>query len=654
MRAESTDGSSPGLLHPYVVGAAALAALGVWLTLPAWGHAPPAGDDIAAHIVRADHAFDNIFSRGRLDGWFSELMTGYQEFLFYGPGFTWLVGLLRALTLGFLSTTGAVKVAGAAGFVATAPAVTFLARGLGLRKSTAVAAGLLALAVNSPFGPGLHSVYVVGLLPHQIAAALFGVAVGASAWTVRSPSRKWPLLAGGAFAVLAVTHVITAGIAAVFVALIVTAQLASGEATAGWWRRLAAGALVAAGLAAFWALPFLAHQDLQGPITAWRTPTLLERVRDIVTGDLLFPPLLGLLVPVAIVATIGLAARFYALLSLLPIVYLAGAHAIFSAASAHAVAIQLPNRGVGYAGYFALLPVAIALDVGVSRAGERLRPLASKGVPAVAVVVAAGGAVGFTWPARDAVAERDKPRDAFAAAATAVRREVTPSGRFAVERDFPREISIAGFSHPDLWLAEMSGRRSLNIFNPESSYARAAFASEEIGRQPVAVLTPKLLRAGVSHVVTIRPATEHALERAGYRRVWRRGDFALFETPLAGRVGPFYATGIDGNVTLAMPEHVAAGVTLSSAGRVTAAISWSPKWHVFVDGDQVPARPSDDEGLLEFRLPAGRSEVELQFRRDRWDWIGGAVTALTLAGLLAYCLPSSISSLMSRRRSRTA
>src|SRR5688572_6936092 len=55
-------------------GPAAAVALALWLTAPAWGAAPPAGDDVMAHLVRSEFGLDEILASGHLDGWFPRFM----------------------------------------------------------------------------------------------------------------------------------------------------------------------------------------------------------------------------------------------------------------------------------------------------------------------------------------------------------------------------------------------------------------------------------------------------------------------------------------------------------------------------------------------------------------------------------------------------
>ena len=615
---------------------------------------------MAAHVVRADFAFEHIFGRGHLDGWFPQFMVGHQEFLFYGPGYTWVLGLVRLLSFGTVSTVGAVKIVGIAGLAAIAPAVMFLARSFCVRAPAAVGAGLLALAVNSPFGVGIRSTYVIGLLPNQIAAVLFCIAIGAAARAARQTGWRWVMVTAAAFSFLAVTHVITAGIAAAFLGLVVMAQVLGRDTSPAWWTRLAAAGALAVGLAAFWTVPFLAHRDLRGPVTGWSTPPFLDRAGQVVSGEILFPAGLSLLAGLGLVATVWFAPRRHAVLAVIPPVYLSVAHALLAAVPGHAILIQLPNRGLGYAGLFALVPIGITLDLGLEWLRHHVKFLArSKRFVTIGLVGAAGLAtLAFAAPGRHVVGERGDPDGTFATVAAELRRRVPDGSRFVTERDYPSEVRLAGFTHPDLWLAQISGRATLNNFNPESSASPAGFVSEQLRRPSPADLAESLTRYGVSHVVTVRPKTTQDLTaEESFQLVWKRGNYAIVALRSSNRVGPLHAGGLDGSLNVVEPEYIAATVRVPTRARVTAALSWSPKWEVRVDGKAVATRPAADR-VVTFVVPGGTSDVELRFRRDRWDLIGGAVTVAT--GLLVAYLSLSLSlsesksSLMSRRRSRTA
>src|SRR5688572_6979704 len=109
--------------------------LGAWTLRRLWGDRPPAGLDITGHLARLRVGVRDVVSTGHLDGWYAGAMLGYQAFLLYGPGLTIMVALLRLLTLGTLSDTGALKVLAVLAYLAVPPAMAYLARGLGLRRA---------------------------------------------------------------------------------------------------------------------------------------------------------------------------------------------------------------------------------------------------------------------------------------------------------------------------------------------------------------------------------------------------------------------------------------------------------------------------------------------------------------------------------------
>jgi len=144
----------------------------------AWGARAASGDDVMAHLIRTRFGIDQLLLHGHLDGWMPTFAVGYQEFLFNGPGFTWMAGAVRLLTCGQLSNAGAVKVLTVASVAAMPPAVAYLARSFGLSARAAGVAAMLSLLVNSPYGVGLSSVFQTGLVPDQVGAVLSCVVLG--------------------------------------------------------------------------------------------------------------------------------------------------------------------------------------------------------------------------------------------------------------------------------------------------------------------------------------------------------------------------------------------------------------------------------------------------------------------------------------------
>lgn len=341
-------------------GLAVSIALSVWLTWGIWGPGMPAGDDTAAHVVRADVAMEHFFGAGRLDGWQARFGLGYQQFLFIGPGFSILVGLIQLLSFGSLSPLDATKAATVVSFALVPLSLAFVAWAFGLGRRVAGVAAVLGVAVSSVYGgAGLNAIFGSGLLPNHLGSALLLVAFGGVVLVARRPSVRRIVFTAAAAAALVATHPIAAIIlgflsAALVVAAGVEWMTRHGGAVADqvrpWvdrvapapgaarpappaptrigppgasagpvhdegapprpgrsWRRIAAGPLrhlgalaaagaLAIGMAGFVLVPLAAHGDLRGENSAWPDVPLWSRLVGIWRGEFLYRPAVLLLV----------------------------------------------------------------------------------------------------------------------------------------------------------------------------------------------------------------------------------------------------------------------------------------------------------------------------------------------------------------------
>lgn len=472
------------------------AAAALWLVRGLWGPEPPGGLDTLAHVVRTDFGLREVFGRFHIDGWAPAPGVGSEIFLFYGPGLAMLVGAVRVLSLGLLSTTGAFKVVLAASFAALPLSTVYLARGFGLARRAAALAGVLALGVSSLYGPGIEGVFGLGLVPHQVAApfTVFGLGAVVRLWLDPGLRRVLPL----ALSVTAVVllHPISAFILAVLggvVVVLMEAERALRDRRRAYMAvrpvppqaagrqlvlpgmeapsprqavRWGTGAVLsAAGLTAFWLVPFLAHQDLGGAASGWATPSFTFRLDEVLHGQVLFEPPVGWLVLGGMVAALLIGpGRRPAAMVLAPVAYLLVAHVVKDQYPYNGLAFQLPNRGLGYTGFLAVLPLAAALD----QVARRLRFTAW--APAT-VAVGAGFVIGV-WPMTDLVdlTRGSPPRPTMVEAARQIRRLVPEHARFAVERQgFERDAT--GVESPPFWMALASRRSTVNAFAPETSTA---------------------------------------------------------------------------------------------------------------------------------------------------------------------------------------
>jgi hypothetical protein len=607
-------------------------AVALWLTRGVWGDRPPAGDDVMGHLVRNQWGLDEVVFRGDLDGWFPRFMAGHQTFLLYGPGFSWMLAGLRVMSFGMLSTVGAFKTLTLLSILVLPAAVAFLARSFGLSWRAAWLAGILALAVNSPFGVGLKATYVIGLVPHQVAVPAFCLALGAIVRTALDDRRRWQVLAVIGVSVVVLTHPISILMLTFFTAVTVFVMSISGQLTWAALRRLILSAVLAFGVCGFWLLPYLAHRDLRGPVASWTTPPLGDRLNEISSGQILFPAPLGWLVLAGVVWIGYQSVRRKDLLlalALMPIALLVVGHGLPQWWPGE-ISLLLANRGLGYAGLIAVIPLAVFLSK-ITRK-DVLGNVALSVLVVILVVI----------PGRPDQDAKQMPEvvPAMEQAADELGRLVPAGARFAVERDFPGEIGRTGVTQPNLWLAYWSGKNELNVFNGESSAsAGVGYVPDDIGQEPPGPLADELSALGVTHVVTVSEETPATLSDSGrYSQVWASGPLAIFDVePPTGQPDAASLTSVEsGSATAELvssdPERLRIAIDASEATTATVAVAWSPGWHVSVDGEDQEILRTEEHNLIAVEVPAGSSDIALDYRSGAWDNLGLLLSILTLAG----------------------
>ena len=634
-------------------GPALAVALGLWLTSPAWGPRPPAGDDVMALIVRIEDGL-RVLGSGHLDGWSSSFLTGHPQFLHYGPGLAAAAGALQVLTLGLLSVPGTLSVLFVVSYLAVAPAVWFLGRSLGLTRLGAAIAAVLSLTVDSPYGVGLSGLYETGLVTHSLVAPFVCLAIGAAVRIVTEPKKaRWPVLLAVSLAVVIATHVIStlvlpilaAGCVATAVAVRRTAQVYARDAGVdlrgwAWVRPMAGGVLGGIGLAAFWLLPFLTHLGDRGDITTWPTPSFFGRAADVLAGRILFPHAwLAWLVLAGWVWVILVGRRRRPLLLSTPAAatgVLLFAHALHSWFPSNEVGLQLANRGLGYAGLLAVVPLAAMI------ADLAVRPALGLAV-AAAVLIAASGAL------RDIPGQQGAAHPAMAQTAATLRELVPNGARFATDRDFPDEVARLGVRHPDFWLAERSGRNTLNTFGVELSASPEARFLTEFLKTPhelVDTSAGAFARHGVTHIVTLVPATTaRLLEAGGFKPVAAHGPLTVLEVVVEdGQPSPASLVTVDhGSATASLTswrdggEDATFRVDSSQLTTASLAVGWARAWRVTIDDQRIPVLRRPD-GLVGVTLPGGPHELVLRFHRpdQRAAAAGPLISLATLAAGLGW------------------
>jgi hypothetical protein len=667
------------------VGMLIAAMTALWLTAGVWGGRLPTGDDTIAHVIRTKFAIENLISEGRTDGWAPSFLLGYETFLFSGPAFAWAVALVRVLSFGLLSVAGAFKVVFVGSFVALPLTVAFLARSFGLERRTAGVAAILTLVVNSPYGGvGLSGLFGIGLATHQFGAIFFFLALGSAVRLLRHPSARWTVLTAGSVAILLTAHGLSVFIFVVLLGVILVAMVIAprperedldlvaivrrevahrlGELGIGGTEEASAddepaktppsdapslsavlhltlAMALAGGLAAFVVLPLLVHRELQVSFSSWGTPTLSQRITDIWHGLILFRPGVASLVLAGFVFGLWRAyqgRRLAFLLIAVPPVFLVIAHVSFSLWPTNVIPTQLTTRALGYIGVLAILPLASLIGWIGGRFGRFGGPVAF-GLALAVVIVPLG-------TDRQAAGQIDAPVPSLAEAARQLASRVPDGARFVTERDISDERATTNLGAPHFWLAWASGRATLNSYNLESSTTPgAAQEADSVGQRPPEVVADGLSRLGVTHLVTLSDdAANRFTSSERFSEVWRSSPVAIFGvSPRSGQPDP--ATLVTANAPIqaemlrAEPEQLVIQVNPSSSVQATVAIGWSPKWHAQLDGEPVALGRASD-GLLQLDLPAGVSQLVIEFRPDAWDRLGLGISLITVTLLCGWYL----------------
>lgn len=685
------------------------------MTWGIWGPGLPGGEDTSAHVVRTDYALSQIFANAQIDGWQTSFGLGYQEFLFAGPGFSLAVALVKVLSLGLLSTLDAFKATIVLSFILLPLAVAFMTWAFGLGTRAAGVAAPLTWVVSSGFGgAGLKGVFESGLVPNQLASVFFCLAIGGVALILRGPSTRRVVFTAVAMTLTVITHPIAAYVLAFFIFCILA--IAGTEWLRHNWSRvtdamdrtvdepdlpvdddvdttgsdpddvavvraeselvvalreprrrlfaLAATAVLTFGLSAFLFVPILAHPELKGENSDWGDLPLTHYLNLMWKGEYVFRPGIAVLIVVGwgyLLWRAWRGQRLAATIVLTPILFLIIGRVFINFVPDNIVAIQMTNRGIAYVALIGLLPLAALLASPFRPATATLALLGFRGGGGdgerianafLPVFVALLLVVLPPRLGRDQV-KNIVPTPTFAALATTLHDIVPPGSRFATQREPARERATTGMPHPDLWLAAVTERDTLNIFNLTSSTVFGpVYEGENLATRPAEQEADVLARLGISHVVLINTDVVPAmLTSPRFHVQWQVGKMAILE--VKGPPGqPEPSALITGNAPLRAttrwegPEHVRIQTDAAQPTAASIAIAWSPKWQITIDGQPVPTLHTADN-LLQVSVPAGQHEIALDYGPDRADLIGRTLTVVATGVAIALLV-------LDRRRRRPA
>lgn len=619
------------------------AILGLWHAKAVFGALLPSGSDMPYHFARVTFGASSILSRFRLDGWMPNFGQGSQAYLLYGSGTTMHFALLRILSLGLLSNVAVFQMLVAASLVLPGFALTFAGRQAGFSNVAANIAGLLSLAVGVTGGIGYIGLYSTGLLPHQIAATWWLLALGLLCRLMREPRAKDAVLFAGTAAVLAFVHPTSLWILALTAACLLCANACSARIHPGFGMWLVCSAGFWLIFAAGWWLPLFSENEPRQGLATWGVQPIRKQLGEIINGRQGFQPLFAGVTILCFALLLGAGARSikYRPLLALPLSGFAAfvlTHFLY-AKKPGLVTLLLPVRSVGNIALLFLLPIGWALH-------QLSSQLTLKRSAMIACLLALPGLVGPYQQTQSNIMKVNAlrlPDPRLVQTAASLHQLVPTHARWAMIVDWPDEKQY-GVDLPQFWLASQSGRLSLNGFGGDSVMAWNVWQPDAFLTLPENDLAALLRRAGVTHVLAPGEKSTAKLTAVPnlFQRVDAPGALALFavrsaDNKTVGSTQLIETTDPSLRLKSFSNEHFVwetkAQAPPSSA---VLAIGYTPKWKAHWNGQAI--KTVSDAGQIRLELPAGPGKLDLRYQIPTKDRFAGLLSIFSAFGFGAFAI----------------
>jgi hypothetical protein len=261
--------------------------------------------DDPAHLVRAEHFYNSInLEMLGIFGWYHGWYLGVATFMFYPPGFFMVTAALEAATFGMIGMELIIKVVLALTFAAFPIVLYRLSKSLGFSENASVMAAVLSLGFSAAWGIGLAGIYTIGLYTNVFSLIPFALFWAAFHRTLLKNGN--PAIAGLLLGFTIITSIIAAAFSFMLVAIyaLVSILYRKRGMLAKFSVILAIGLLSSL----FWTYPFLASRDLYGPETGFNPFGLVELVKQLFSGGIIYNPVVSFFLALGILSA---AVSFY-------------------------------------------------------------------------------------------------------------------------------------------------------------------------------------------------------------------------------------------------------------------------------------------------------------------------------------------------------
>jgi hypothetical protein len=607
-------------------------ALAFWFSDIAYSH------DHAEHCFKAFHFWHEMLGRGRLKGWSHFLAFGYPagELTPFGPEL-W-VALFRAATLGLLSWTHTYALAFASVVVFAVAAVYRFGKRFFGRRVAIIAAVIWMLDPGGWYQGGWFWLEWLGVWPVTLAMSFTLLALINMADLLASqparPHRR--ILLGTALWMLAslVTHQLPIVVYVIAVPCLLLAE---------WWRnpelsraaarRLAAAVCLGLGLGAFYLVPMFARNELTQDlgVRGFSLVDLAHRLVDMHVFENGWSLIAVLAVLGAVLAVrSGAAADLFFVLCACVFVLLSSdiLLSVFHAERVLESIVKLECQRMLLVAKLFAFPLAGHALVRLFRGGASAPALGSPARRLAAAVVLAALGAPLATPAALHIYQ------------TQVRKEIEHRGDEALTRDlhdfFAWSLGERRASDEPYRIA-YSLRETHDhivsiapVFNRSLLYKVGYTSAQQFRAFPMSD-EPALLEAlAVKYLVADHDRTDPAFvpERTfGQLRVYRLSRYRARQ--------PFTVLG-EGKAELVelAPERIHLRLQgTSPATRLTLHVAGFPRWEARQGGRVLPIEPATVYGLeypILMQVPAGDGDLVFRYVRRAPDWLGLAVTLVSL------------------------
>jgi hypothetical protein len=604
---------------------------------------------------------------GQLIGWSPYWYAGRPELQFYPPGFFlagWLVWMVSFQQLSPVFIYQALVFASY-----LLPGVGFyllLARGLNNRLAGLVAAWL---AMTTPFPLGGVEGVIIGMTGYQLAFGLNPLLILAGVWGMRAERKEFPWL---------VTGLILAGImllhpfAAVFPTGVLALYALFGDKRAAQLRWLIWVVLLSFGLTAFWWLPLSTQRQFYTPLVEATLPEIQIHFENLLWSEgktwlLIFAVVGGFFwhghrrrLSLAILSggagMIGfIFFNYLVLVEQLHLFILDSVRLIPAVTFALFVGLALGLSELSWAGVRLLrrwgwsalgLPLVLIIPwlayyqvtreydfaewISKWQPAPNHTPLflseaeAEYGLPAVwDVMPATPGRVLFTSHYSLLF---DVPTSLKAA---------TPAltGREIVGGTFTLHSSVASY----LWHGQADLPVLRGKVERQDDKSLAGVAWEAMSEEYLLDLSRHFNVTLIAATATDVRAQTFLKAAPHFNPIWSNGLFTFFE--VAG-YEPTWAEADQAIATVNRYERTAIDVQITEAepgATLSVKVAHYPRWQAEAQGQSLPIQ-TDDYGLMKLSLPPGSYTVHLRYGPGWPEWLGGAMSLMTLLGAIGLAL----------------